>query len=192
MELEYTTSTGIAVKVRAANPYLVGRVEGDVQAEWQAAGKALPSVPTYTVETASGEKEVHEHTPSTLDTDEEKAAWQRYEQVQLAYYREIRLRQTRIMLAKCVIFEMPADDAWVEAQTFLGIHVPEAGEARRLHYLETEVIGCMADVDMLWELAQLASGVTKAAIDAAEKSVPAGAEGAPARGAGDEPGPVGG
>ena len=184
MELEYTTTSGVTVRVRAANPYLVGRVEQDVQAEWRAAGKPLPAAPTYTVKTAAGEEEIHEHNLTTLTTDEEKAAWQRYLEQQLVYYGEVRLRQVRIILARCVTFTMPEGDAWAEAQRLLGVHVPAEGEARRLHYLETEVVGSQADVDMLVELAQLASGVTKAAIAAAEASFPPGAEGAPAQRAG--------
>ena len=180
MLMEYTTSMGMAVKVRAANPYLVNRVEDDVRAEWAAAGKALPTVPTYTVETAGGEKEVHEHNPTTLTTDEERAAWQHYLRTRETFYREVIARQKRIILARCVLFEMPADQAWAEAQTALQIPVPAAGEARRLHYLETEVIGSLADVDVIIELAQLASGVTKAAIAAAERSFPADAPGTPA------------
>ncbi len=149
-------------------------------------------MPTYTVATASGEQEVHEHNATTLTTDEEKAAWAAYQKTQTAYYHEINGRVIRMVLARCVIFDMPADSTWANNQALLGIPVPASGEARRLHYLETEVIGCQADVDTIWELAQLASGVTKAAITAAEATFPPGAQGAPADGAGDGRGAMGG
>jgi len=170
--LTYTTATGVTVTVKAATPYRLQKIAPSLEAEWTRQHKALPTVPTYKVQTAGGGEEEHEHNLTTLTKDEDRIAWNAYQSLLSEFWLEVTRRQLRLVMATCVDFDMPANDEWVRRQALLSIEVPEGEYERRLHYLETEVIGSQFDIDTIWELAQVASGVTKAAQSAAEKSFP--------------------
>ncbi len=56
-----TLDNGAVVRMRAVSPMLISKIDEAVAARWEAEGRALAEKPTYTVTTAAGVEEIHEH-----------------------------------------------------------------------------------------------------------------------------------
>ena len=78
-------------------------------------------------------------------TDEHRAAWAKYLTDSARAESEYNAGMMRLMLMRGVKVEYPSTDDWVKQQTYLGITVPTDPMERRMHYLETEVLGSQED-----------------------------------------------
>lgn len=162
----YTTrATKIKLRLSPVSPLLIGKVQESLQE---------PPVPRYKVETAvPGVVEWHDHDESTIAEDdtpeEEKQAWREYK----ARLREIQsLRNQRfidLFMGKGIDFDLPDNDDWIEAQEMLGITVPpvEKRVARKIHYLQTEVLTTQDDISEVMTRIMAMTGVGNAALDEA-------------------------
>lgn len=132
--------------------------------------QAKPKPPTYTVKTATGAMETHPHDPSTLESEEDRAAWQEYLRAAEAAQTQYNADMLRLILLKGVRCDLPTDESWVEEHELMGIPVPEKPVARRLHWLETEVVGSVADATQIVTGVMIASGMDEGVIRQAEQS----------------------
>lgn len=119
----------------------------------------LPEPPTYEVKTAMGAVERHAHDETTLDTDADRTAWAEYQKQTAAAQAAHNLALTRLVLLRGIAVDIPADDAWAKEQQWLGITVPVEPIERKLHYIETEVISGIADIEAIMVGVMRASGV---------------------------------
>lgn len=109
----------------------------------------LPEPPTYEIKTMGGAVETHEHDETTLQTDEDRHKWAEY-QLTLAHCKRDRNRGLlRIILLKSVQVTMPSDESWMREQEALGITVPADPIERKLHYIQTELLGGKKDIEEL-------------------------------------------
>ena len=66
----FVTKDGNKIPLRRVAPILVEKVRQSV---------VIPTPPTYEVEVVGGDKEFHVHDATTLETDEDRAAWAEYQ-----------------------------------------------------------------------------------------------------------------
>lgn len=147
---KYTTSRGITVEFCG-----IATLLDKLQA---AHSQNAPKPPTYQQDSANG-KVTFDHDATTIETDEEKAAWAEYVKAREEHQAKYNLALTRLVLMRGLIVEMPQDNAWEQQQKFLGIPVPVDALERRMHWLETEVIGGVADMEKIMLGVMGASGV---------------------------------
>ena len=134
----------------------------------RAKGAAL-NVPTYKAITASGAVEEHPHDETTLQTDEDRAAWAAYTAARQALNREINERTTRVLLLEGMVCgEPPAE--WLAKQKRYGLDVPEDPDDRKLAYIETEILRTTDDIMQAAMRIQALSmtGIVEIDIEAAE------------------------
>lgn len=155
---KYTTTRGIEIEVLSIPMMLVDKINS---------AHPDPEPPTYEVAALGGVVERHPLTEQSAETPEEKALladWLKRK----AEAKDARNRGfMRLVMLRGVKFDMPQDGAWVEEHEFLGVTVPEGAVERRLHYIETEVFGSVADYREITRLVMEESGVSEAAIEQA-------------------------
>jgi hypothetical protein len=159
----YITTTGKEVRYVGVSQLLLDKVRTSV---------ILPDPPTYEVTTAAGEIEVHEHNETTLETEEEKAAWEHYQALLHAAQEAQKERLIKLLLMKGIDFDMPVvgEGDWLEMQEFLGLEIPEKNLDRRYHYIMTELVGTPEDLAEIMEGVMRKSGVPEEALAEARKS----------------------
>lgn len=148
----FTTSRGITVEILAIQTLLekfeaatrLPRVPDELKS---ILGDAMPKpeAPTYDVKAATGAIETYLHDETTVATPEEKAALAKYQADLAAYNQDHAEKQKRLVFLHGMRVSMPDNDDWAKAQAELGIDVPTDETARKLHYIETEVIGGVGD-----------------------------------------------
>lgn len=161
---KYTSSRGTAVRFYPMPPMLMEKIEVGVEMEFG----PRPEPPTYTIETAVGEKETHTHTKDTLESDEDKAAWAAYQDELAIWENELSRRVLRAIQVECIKPES-LDDEWLEKQSFLGIKVPENKFERHLHWVETEFVGNQEDILACMTIPMRLAGAEDSDLAAAEK-----------------------
>lgn len=165
-----TLSNGRKLTVQPINPLLLKRVN-DATGD-----KPLP--PTYESPTAGGDIEINYHDETTLQTDEEKAAWKVYE-AKLAEWNTARnQRFMRILFSRGVKLDLDAAalDRWLREMKYLGVEVPEGDPdepevyiEQQVMYVETEMIGHPNDMMTIMKEVMTLSGVDEAEVAAATK-----------------------
>jgi hypothetical protein len=135
----YETVGGSIIQLKPIS----SRVRDALSAQW-----VEPAKPTYTIQVAGGETEVHDHDESTLETEEDKAKWQQYLDTVIAANRKFSelVYTTYIRFGTNYRDFKPTDDSWLRDQQSIGIEVPDDPEEQQLHYFRTEILS--SDVDM--------------------------------------------
>lgn len=166
--MEYTTERGVTIEVRPV-PLLLDKIR---QAHPE------PAAPTYTEHLAGGEVQEVPLTPATARAWQERdpdgwaphaGAWAAYEAAMDARTKALNDVLWRAVMAKAVVVEMPAGDAWVREQESFGLTVPTGAAERKAHYIWTEVIGGTKDILRIMALAAGAN-LTEEQVSEAEAS----------------------
>lgn len=164
-QMEYTSALDTKVIFLPMPPMLEEKIEMALEAEWP-----RPKAPMYTMKTATGRTEERPHDETTLETDEDRVAWEAYQQDKSAWEEEKGRRFLRAVQLQCIKRPNPDDEEWIERQTFLKMRVPENKYERHLHWIETEFIGGEADIMACLTIPmQLVSGASDEEMAAAEK-----------------------
>lgn len=174
----FITSSGHRITLSGINNMLLQRVGMTVE---------FPEVPKYSVETAYGDVEWHDHNETTLETDEDKEAWEQYQQEHLkAQYQQVE-NVTKLLLTRGVIADVPDEAKWRQEQEFFGIELPSDPMELRMHYITTEVIGSEEELVEMLDVIMELSNIPREVLDAAQESFRSGveAEQEPARDATD-------
>lgn len=174
----YTTERGVDIGI-VPIPLLLDEIRRSHEAR-------VKPVPTYTITTAAGDTETHPHNETTLQTAEERAAWAEYvesrdtagDKLNDAIWLAVRLKAIKV--------ELPKDNTWIAEQARMGMAVPEDPIDRRLHYIQTEVIGGVRDIVRLTAIANGAD-LDEEALSAAEDSFRRAMAGEVARAFGPQP-----
>ncbi len=155
----FVTRDGNRIPLRRVAPLLMEKIRQSV---------VLPSPPTYEVETAGGDIEKHIHDETTLETDEDRAAWAAYQTAQVQANGDLMEKILRLLFAKATGDVVPAGDEWVKEQTYLGVDVPDDPLGRKIHYIQTELLTHTGDIMAFMSAAVALTGVDEEVVEAAE------------------------
>lgn len=169
---EYITVNGDTIKLRPIS----SKVRDALAAKY-----LPPAKPTYTITNVSGDAETHEHDESTLETDQDKAAWEQYkkdlEKAGLVYSEIV--VQTYVKFGTNYKEFVPADNTgWAELQEEMGVVVPKEPNARQMHYFLTEILTSDSDLrNIMADVRALSSEGRMLSIKEAEESFRSAVEG---------------
>jgi len=158
----FTTSAGVQIGVQPVPPLLVEKVRAAA-----AASVEVPPIPTYMVVIGENTEVPAEHDATTLETDEDKAAWTRYEKALKQRESVSGTKTMELFLIKGTTIEPPNDD-WAAEQAYFGVTVPEDPAGRKLHYIQTELLNTTDDISGLMSAIVAASGIDPEVITAAK------------------------
>jgi len=164
---ELTTTMGITLKLHGLPSLLVQKVKATVPE---------PELPTYTVTTVAGVVETHtfnnldmEADPE-LETEENKKLWQDYVINMAAARSKSNDKLMKLLFMKGVEVEMPADNSWMEIQSWLGVEIPDTANKLdfKYHYIITECIGSPEEIQTIMERVMRLSGLSEETLQKAQ------------------------
>lgn len=166
----FTNAIGEQYTIHGLSPVTPQRIMESVRAEFLRAGKPVLAVPTYKVQTATGEEEIHEHDATTLVVPDNPAqtqinqdAWQEYVKSTAALDAEYNVRLMRVVFL--AVTAKPTQE-WRDEMAFTGVDLPaENSPAERYLYVETRVIQSAKDVaSLMTGVFRLAGVISEAAV----------------------------
>jgi len=158
----YTTSRGVKVTFNGIAT-LIDALQSSLNAK-----KPLP--PTYEVKSLAGNSEIHAHDGTTLETEADRAAWSEFQTKLTTWNDESQRSLMRLILLRGISVELPSDTDWEKQQEFAGIAIPQDPMEKRMHYLQTEVLGSVADYQAMVVGVMRVSGVPEDLLDQVEAS----------------------
>lgn len=167
VERSFTTSLGVQVWIGPMPPMMPILAEKAVRAEWVERGKALPVKPTYETD-VMGEKQIHEHDETTLDTPEEKATWAEYQRL----LGELNSEVVNLTFEECVRNCMRFDIQPHWPQMYKRLRPPSDPIEQMDFYARAAVIGSRDDVETIMRIASELTGVDARLLSAVEDSFP--------------------
>lgn len=154
----YQTSRGYDVPILAVSTFLLQRVMGTYP---------QPEPPTYTSKTVAGEQ-TFPHTAETLETDEDKAAWAAYQQAKHAVEIERFRAIMRLLLTQGMKLPPPTPE-WESQMRGMRIPIPEDEFEKYMLWIETEIVGGVADmIGLLMAVMRASNDIPEEAISAVE------------------------
>jgi len=137
--VSYTSdATGKTIVVKPVAYYKMQQLRAAIEEAYRADGKPIDP-PTYEVPIGgSDETQTFTHDESTIESDEDRAAWDTYLATLDEMEREARDRVVRFALRVGV--EAEEESGWEEDQEHEGIKIPDDPRDRKLHYIMTEVL----------------------------------------------------
>jgi hypothetical protein len=161
---EFTNSVGETFKIQGLPPLTLPNL---------AVGLERPKKPTYSITTAAGDIELHEHDASTLQTPEDREAWQEYIALDAAFEAELSERMLLCILVDGVVIPDDVDlTRWESRQRIMHREIPDDFEEKLLAYKRSTVIKSGEDIKDLMRAVMDATGIGQEAIDLAKKSFP--------------------
>lgn len=158
----FTTSSGKQIRLSLFPPLQLQMMQ--TAAEKEAAklyGEAVR--PTYRT-SADEELPADE---STLETDEDRAAWAKYQEITQKHAEHVGNKTMRFILFYGVDVNPDDDPEWRARQEFFGIEIPDDPIGRKIHYIQTELIYSRDDIEQIMRHIALMGGVKAEVIDAA-------------------------
>lgn len=189
----YTASSGLTVILTGLPPLVPQRIDSSIE---------YPEVPTYEIETASGDIETFEHDADSLESDEDKEAWVEYQEALEEAETELTEKLLYAVLLECVELKNYEKQfaKWVHKQELQGltlaesedpedeISVERANEENKFHFMQTEVF---RDADDIGEILTIVMGLTGVSVEdlaATRESFPGDVEPESQEGGGDTAG----
>lgn len=160
-ETVFVTKDGNRIPLRRVAPILIEKVRQSV---------VMPDAPTYEVETVGGDKEVHAHDETTLETEKDKKAWAVYQTALADANGQMTDKILRVLFVRATGDVLPKDDSWIAEQSFLGIDVPAEPLERKVHYIQTELLTHANDISDFMMAAMGLIGVDEEVVAAAENT----------------------
>lgn len=161
-ENSFTTSRGVKIHFLGIATLI------EALRESQEAKKPKP--PTYEVKTLGGAVEQHIHDETTLETEADKTNWAAYQQQLRAWEKQSEKDLMRLLMLRGIDLKFPDDTRWEQEHKFVGLDVPTDPLEKRMHYIETEVLGGVADYEALMLGVMRISGVTEEKLSQVEAS----------------------
>lgn len=147
--MSYTTSRGVTLDFVGIAPML----------DKLRVTFAIPTPPQYAVKTLQGNTELHDHDETTLQTDDDRAMWANYLKEKTEAERRYNQALMRLLLLRGVRVDMA--EGWEAEHTYLGFVVPTDPIEKKMHWLETEVLGTVQDYEAVMLGVLEASGVSE-------------------------------
>ena len=147
----FVTSRGVTVRFKG-----ITTAAEELRASFMARVPEEPKPPRYSIFIpATGVTEWHDHNENTLTTDDEKADYAKYLEAHVQYTKtreeiEAKLNNAiiNLILLRGVDVEMP-DESWIKEHELICYSVPTDPTERRLHWLKTEVVGGLDDIETI-------------------------------------------
>ena len=188
MDTYFASSNGAEVKLRPVPMLALQMIRTKARAEMVAQGVKLEP-PTYTVTTAAGEKETYPHDETTLQTDEDKAAWAAYQEGTAQLNQLISERVAKLVLKKGLDIP-PLDDKTAQEWADLGVEFSADAEERYIEQIQLVYLPTPADMQGMIKAVLLLSmsGAPKEQLDSIEELFRREVEGRPAAKPANAPG----
>lgn len=175
-KLSFFTTAGVEVEYTPASAVEIEMSEAALRKEYIERGEPL-NVPTYTVQLAGSTPEnpltqTFEHDATTLQSDEDKAAWKAHLDALSRFDNELNELRTQIVI-DCLKIELPEDTRWMSKQKRHHIELPTDEYELLHHYIRTEVLRSVEDIYLAMQkviVASLSGSVDEAAIEASLKT----------------------
>jgi len=142
--VEYFTvpSTGQKIRIRALSP--------DVKRQLEEARNDLPDAPTYAIIYPGGEEEQVPHDPTTVETEEERAAWQKFVETYNEATTTLTGRWAKVVALLCILdLQYPED--WKSDFEYLGIVIPEDPREQRMFFVNNVLLPTDEDKELFAE-----------------------------------------
>lgn len=185
----FTTAAGVEIPLNAIPPMQGQMVE---QAARKKAAELYgePIKPTHIIETDDGGEEIHEHDEETIKSNPEaKRAWDAWQTCLAKTSEYVNARLLDFVMLTGTDALLPEDESWVETQQYLDIDVPEQSTARRAHYIKTELLRTVSDINGIQSAIAAISGINREALAAARATFSRNAQ--DGRDVGDDDSPAG-
>jgi len=185
--LVFYTTAGLEVEFDPISPITLEESEKGLEAEYRARGEPLEP-PTYETILAGGGTQTFTHDATTLESEEDKAAWQAYKDATgklAAEQAQLRLE----MVLSALKVKLPEDTAWERKLKRWHITVPEDPDAKWMFYVQREILKTPSDIfEAMTQIigASMRGSVSEEAIEAASATFRSSVQEA-AREAGVEP-----
>jgi len=188
LDTYFASSNGAEVKLRPVPMLALQMIRTKARAELVARGVKLEP-PTYTVDTAAGEKETYPHDETTLQTDEDRAAWAEYQEGSAQLNQLISERVARLVLKKGLDIP-PLDDKTAQEWADLGVEFSTEAEERYIEQIQLVYLPTPADMQGMIKAVLLLSmsGAPKEQLDSIEELFRREVEGRPAAKPANAPG----
>jgi len=161
---EFTNSAGETYQVRGLSPLTPHKLMTAARAEYARDGKTLPELPTYTVTTAAGDTEVHEHDESTLIDEKDPELTKNNQKEWQEYIKGVSdvntIYNKKIMRTVLLSVDAEPTQAWRDEMKFIGADAPaENSVEERYLFIETHVIQSASDLSRLTTMVFRAAGI---------------------------------
>jgi len=162
MSRVYTTSAGIEIAIKPIST----RTLDDLALQYAEIEKVRP--PTYTVKILDGDAtEEIEHDETTLNTDEDRAAWTDYVTRLNAAVVAFNEFSAKTIITFGIDGE-PAENGWEKDFEFCGISVPKGAAERKVFYYQRVVLTDPLDEQLITRQINLISRLSGEALERAD------------------------
>jgi hypothetical protein len=150
---QYVTSSGLEVTLRGLPPLVPQRIDSSIE---------YPSKPTYDVTTASGDVETYEHDVKSLESDEDKQAWDDYLEGMNDAETELTEKLLYAVLLECVEMGEYKEEfaSWKKRQKLMGIVLSEDEDENKFYFMQTEVFHDQDDIGEILTIVMNLTGVS--------------------------------
>lgn len=158
----FTTSGGKQIRLSLFPPLQMQMVQ---EAAKKRAIKEFGEAVRPTYHTEAGEDLPHDE--DSLETDEDRAAWKKYQDILKKHAEYVGAKTMRFVLFYGVDMNPEDDQNWQNRQQFWDIEIPDDPIERKIHYIQSELIFSQSDIEqILYRIAKM-SGVKPEVVDAA-------------------------
>lgn len=161
---ELHTASGHTIQIKPLSPFLLDKLN---------TAFPVPEPPTYEIETASGDIEIHVHDEETLETDEDKQAWEEYSIEFNRVAKEKNDASIRIFIDQGVTLPeeiLPEIEHWKELLVSCGMPVPESAIDQKVEFVKDIILTNPDDIMLVMSEVVKLSGVSEKLVRQAEDS----------------------
>lgn len=139
MKHTYTTVQGKALTITPSSPYQIENYRLSFIEQYE---KENPPVerPTYRTETAGGGFEILPHDETTVQTDEEKAAWEAYAGHERGRDNFVNTKILDVLIVENLDVDPATDKAWLAKKTYFKVDLPHNDIELKLFYVKEHLV----------------------------------------------------
>lgn len=182
-----TLDNDSVVRMHAVSPMLISKVDASVEERWKAEGRTRTERPTYTITTAAGVEETHEHDAQTIaeiEDEVERAAVQKQFDQAAADQRAFGRSRSELLIDIAVLESVevvsgPSMERWEKLRRRMGLPIPDDEDDRKLAYVKEYILTSATDMGSIITAMLEVTGVKKEAVEAANANFRDPVEGRP-------------
>jgi len=142
MNNKITFNTGYTLEFRPISRVKIAKINLAVRKEFEKCNESLDPPTYYTVEPTKENPDgvTEPHNETTLMTDEDKAAWTKYQFAINRLIEEQTLRVCKYLLLKGIITDITPTEEWIKEEKALDTELPENEDDLKLEYLYDEIL----------------------------------------------------
>ncbi len=159
----YQAQNGKTLPLKLISPMLMDKVRSSV---------SIPEPPMYEAETAAGNIERHPHDEESLQTDEDREAWEAYKIAKAEATGEQIERIVSLLFTRGVDWDQVplSDGEWREDQEAFDIEIPTDRRELYRHYIMTEIISSGEELNDLVATLMEQTGIPKEVMTSVRES----------------------